>query len=98
MTTPVILPVSEPVASGDRVSLGQMLAYPGAERPRPLKSVAFDLGTWHDGENCVRTFVSGVGGIGVKVCCAPCGVLCDVEGTGYRITVLQSFVPRELNL
>ncbi len=61
--------------------------------PRSLKSVAFDLSLWHAGPVCERSFVSGVGGIGVKVCCAPCGVLCDVEGTGQRITVAQSFYP-----
>lgn len=59
-----------------------------------LKSVAFDLGSWHSGASCVRQFVSGVGGIGVKVCCTTCGVLCDVEATGLRIPIDESYAPR----
>jgi len=62
---------------------------------RPLKSVAFDLAGWHWGPGCSRTFISGVGGIGVKVCCGPCGKLCDVEALGTRITIEESFHMRE---
>jgi len=58
---------------------------------RPLKSIAFDLSKWHDGPTCVRTFVPGYGGILVKVCCAPCGALCDVEATGLRVSVEDSY-------
>jgi len=56
-----------------------------------LKSVAFDLTNWHGGPRCVRQFVMGFGGIGVKVCCLTCGVLCDVEATGMRISVTKSY-------
>jgi len=58
---------------------------------RALKSTAFDLSTWHNGPTCVRTFVPGYGGILVKVCCAPCGMLCDVEATGHRVSVEDSY-------
>ena len=64
------------------------------ERHRGLKSVAFDLSAWHGGPKCQRTFVPGFGGIGVKVCCTTCGVLCDVEATGQRIPVGYSFLAR----
>lgn len=56
-----------------------------------LKSVAFDLSAWHGGPECDRGFVAGIGGIGVKVVCYSCGVLCDVEATGERIPVGQSY-------
>jgi len=55
------------------------------------KSVAFDLSAWHNGINCSRAVVSGVGGIGVKVVCLACGKLCDVEAIGTRVSVEQSF-------
>lgn len=87
MTLPVL-----PASQGDQEA--------GIEVRRPhvgLKSVAFDLSTWHNGGSCVRSFVQGVGGIGVKVCCAPCGVLCDVEATGKRISVSTSFWPLQLS-
>jgi len=58
---------------------------------RELKSTAFDLSAWHDGPTCVRTFVPGYGGILVRVCCAPCGMICDVEATGRRISVQDSY-------
>lgn len=76
--TPVIYPGSIPIVS----------------RQRPLKSSAFDLSEWHRGPSCARSFVSGIGGIGVKICCAPCGILCDVEATGTRMTIQSSFSPK----
>jgi hypothetical protein len=62
---------------------------------RSLKSTAFDLSSWHSGPSCVRSFVPGYGGILVKVCCAPCGMLCDVEATGSRCTVEESYKMRQ---
>ena len=81
-----LMVVEGPVRNGDR------------SRVQSPKSVAFDLSYWHSGPACQRSFVPGVGGIGVKICCAPCGVLCDVEALGNRITVEDSCharTPRE---
>ena len=57
---------------------------------KPLKSVYFDLGGWHSGPACNLVFVSGSGGIGVKVCCTHCGCLADVEALGERVTQVDS--------
>jgi len=56
-----------------------------------MHSAAFDLSSWHDGPGCSRQFVMGFGGISVKVVCLTCGMLCDVEGTGLRVSVEDSF-------
>ena len=45
---------------------------------------------WHDGPECQRVFVSGTGGVGVKICCLPCGTVADVEGLGGRETLQRS--------
>ncbi len=55
-----------------------------------LKSVYFDLHGWHNGPKCKLVFVSGYGGIGVKVACLTCGKLADVEAVGERVTEPQS--------
>lgn len=56
-----------------------------------MKPVAHNLSTWHNGPRCQRTFVPGYGGIGVKVCCAPCGAVCDVEALGLWVSVNDSY-------
>lgn len=61
-------------------------------RSRPLKSVAFDLSSWHASPACNRIFVSGIGGIGVKIACTTHGILCDVEAIGQRIPPADSFI------
>lgn len=61
------------------------------ERLQNLKSVAFDLSKWHGSPACNRIFVSGMGGIGVKIVCTTHGILCDVEATGQRIPAADSF-------
>ena len=57
---------------------------------KPLKSVYFDLGGWHRGAACNLVFVSGSGGIGVKVCCTNCGCVADVEALGVRVSAEES--------
>ncbi len=57
-----------------------------------LKSIAFDLSGWHGAPSCDRMAVAGIGGIGVKIVCLSCGVLCDVEALGTRITVQESYL------
>lgn len=60
-----------------------------------LKSVAFDLSKWHGGVKCEVAFVTGIGGIGVKIVCHTCHVLCDVEATGVRIPPSESWHARQ---
>jgi hypothetical protein len=58
-----------------------------------LKSVAYDLSDWHNDPACEVRFVQGGGGIGVKIVCETCHCLCDVEATGRKILVTQSYLP-----
>lgn len=62
---------------------------------KPLKSIAFRCATWHDGPGCEVTLVpKGVStGVGVFLWCGPCRCACDLEATGERITVADSFKP-----
>ncbi len=60
-----------------------------ARRP----SVAFDLHDWHDGPACRRTVCSGYLGIGVYIACTTCGCVANVEATGRRMLIEDSFAP-----
>lgn len=98
-----VLPVAHsPTGQGSMPPLIYHAPVPGLQpgqplprelRPRPPKSTAFDLSNWHGAPTCTRVFVPGIGGIGVKICCSTCGVLADVEATGQRIPVTESFQP-----
>jgi len=66
---------------------------PGKERG--LKSIAFACPDWHAGPKCVVSLVpKGVStGIGVMLWCATCRCACDLEATGQRVSVTDSFKP-----